>query len=273
MADEGLTFGLALTSDPVRLRRAGATFAERLQEALGAPVRVSFVPHYDALHEALLSGDISAAWLPPLLACRALRAELIEPVALPVRAGSAAYFSAVFSAADSALRKPEDLRGVRAVWVDRSSAAGYVVPRAHLRSVGVELGAAFTDERFAGTHDQVAQAVLSGVADVGATFVSEDERGEVRAGWGRAPVTVIALAGPIPSDVLAMRADVDPLIVARTGEILTRELASAAWSAATSLFEAEAFLAPSPEHFETLSGLLDDIDADAGQPLALPRAR
>jgi len=262
------SLGVALTANPVRLRRASHDLAEALSKALGMRVRPLFAPHYPALLEALHAGDAHAVWLPPLLACRALASEQIEPVALPVRAGAASYFGALFAASDSMLRKPEDLRGMRAAWVDRHSAAGYVVPRAHLRRLGIDPATAFAEERFVGTHDQVAQAVLSGSADVGATYVNEDDQGVVHAGWGRAPVTVLALAGPIPSDVFATRTGTDPLLVARLGELLTRDGDKAVREAACELFEADDFLAPSPEHFEAIGDLLGAIDDD--EAIGLP---
>ena len=107
------------------------------------------------------------------------------------------------------MRSPHDLEGARAAWVDRQSVSGYLLIRAHLRSLGIMPERAFTSDRFFGSHEAVVRAVVDGSADVGATFIHLDERPGrrepriLRAGWGDAKVRVIAHAGPIPSDVVA----------------------------------------------------------------------
>src|SRR5262249_2013074 len=121
------------------------------------------------------------------------------------RNGVSSYSTALFTREGSRFRTLADLDGVRAAWVDRQSAAGYLIIRALLRSKGIDLERAFAADQFLGAHDAGARAVLEGEADVGATFVYMTPGTETiqSAGWGAARVHVIAHAGPIPSDVIA----------------------------------------------------------------------
>src|SRR5262249_10301955 len=127
--------------------------------------------HYQGLLDAMQEGSIDFAWLPPVVALRAMGRLQVVPIALPVRGGVSVYSTALFARSGSRLKNPSDIVGVRAAWVDRQSAAGYIVIRSHLQSLGVNLDRAFRDNLFMGTHDQVVRAVLRGEADVGATFL------------------------------------------------------------------------------------------------------
>jgi phosphonate transport system substrate-binding protein len=105
------------------------------------------------------------------------------------------------------------LRAKRAAWVDRHSAAGFIVPRIKLARIGMNPDGAFGQETFYGSHEAVVRAVAAGQADFGATWVQID-RGKIVGPWSRMTnledsVRVLATFGNIPSDVLAARADVD----------------------------------------------------------------
>lgn len=269
---ESVRVGIAFASHASELRARLERFCSALGGALGVRSSGLGVWHYHRLLEALEMGDIDLAWLPPILAAQAMSRGRVLAIALPVRDGAAFYSTALFTRADARWRSPADLRGVRAAWVDRRSAAGYLVIRAHLRRSGVDLEKAFAADQFHGAHDAVARAVHEGDADVGATFVHIDPKtgAFVRAGWGALPVQVLAHAGPIPSDVLAVGTHVPEELRAAIQATLTGGDAPAVRDAAATLFSAESFLAPEPEHLAPLESLLSDLDEHARRlpPLA-----
>ncbi|HZO12896.1 MAG TPA: PhnD/SsuA/transferrin family substrate-binding protein, partial [Polyangiaceae bacterium] len=168
---DGLAVGIALTTDPDQSRGLLEEFCRCLAQATGVRVTAHGMWHYHHLLEALSAGQLDLVWLPPILALRATARAGCVPIAIPVRHGVSTYSTALFTRPDSRIRNTDDLQGVRAAWVDRQSAAGYLIIRALLRSNGVDLTKAFAHEKFLGTHDAVAQAVLEGEVDVGATFV------------------------------------------------------------------------------------------------------
>jgi phosphonate transport system substrate-binding protein len=120
----------------------------------------------------------------------------------------------------------------------------------------------------------VARAVHDGDADVGATFAHFDAKtgAPLRGGWRDLPVRVIAGAGPIPSDVLAIGTHLSEELRAALQDALVRRPDAKVRATAAALFAAESFLAPEPEHLAPLQGLLADLDEHARRlPPQAPR--
>ena len=255
-------------------------FCRALASATGIPVTARGMWHYHRLLEALETGEVDLAWLPPILALHATVRRRVIPIALPVRNGVSAYSTALFTREDSRIRQISDLDGLRAAWVDRQSAAGYLIIRALLRSKGVDLERAFSADQFLGAHDAVARAVLDGEADVGATFVYMNANpvpGSAEtiqsAGWGAARVHVIAHAGPIPSDVVASNIRMSARVSRMVQQVLIDPGNADIKRTARALLGADGFVVPLSEHLEPLTALLNGLE-DSGAPHSLfPRAR
>jgi phosphonate transport system substrate-binding protein len=256
-----LCVGIALTTDPSTAQRLLDEFCLALAESTGLEVVPRGVWHYHHLLEGLADREIDIVWLPPILALRATANGRVVPIALPVRRGVSAYRSALFARADSTLRTMADLKGVRAAWVDRQSAAGYLIIRAHLAAQGLQLDEAFASETFLGTYDGVAGAVMDGDADVGATYVYLDEQpGQPplirKAGWEDREVHMIAYSGPIPSDIIAA----DRRLPAKLRSVVQAALVEAGnhrlQQAARAMLSADSFVAPTAEHLDPLTKLL-----------------
>jgi phosphonate transport system substrate-binding protein len=179
----------------------------------GTAVGERFAPHvaasYRELAQALQSGAIGVAWMPPIPAIEVEENKIGTVLAVPARKGMASYHSAFVARKGGPTTLRECERG-RAAWVDGESASGYVVPRLHLASLGFDVAHFFSEEIFARTHVAVVDAVVAGRADVGATFCSFDGNGKriLNAGWtesdgsGARAVKMIASAGPIPNDAI-----------------------------------------------------------------------
>lgn len=272
-----IAVGIALTTDPERSRGQLDELCRCLSEALGEEVTAHGMWHYHHLLEALASGDLDLLWLPPVLALRAAGRGLCIPIALPVRHGVSTYSTALFTQPDSKIRSIDDLHGVSAAWVDRQSAAGYLIIRALLKSKGVDLAEAFSHEVFLGTHDAVAGAVADREVDVGATFVYLDpdaSTGTPRAsGWGKRKVHMICFAGSIPSDVIAanrkmpveQRERIQAALVGDAHPELTR--------AARNLVSADSFVAPDQDHLDSLLEILESLEEVSGSHTHFPPPR
>ena len=179
------------------------------------------------------------------------------------------YSTALFARPGSPIGSPAELAGARAAWVDRQSATCYLLIRAHLRALGVDLDRAIASDRFTGSHEEVALAVLEGSADVGASFVHLDPRDDrpLRAAWGAAAVRVIAHAGPIPADVVAVSSRLDPVLRARIQRALVDGAGARLRDASRAMLGAASFVAPRPGHLDAVTALLPGLDEHA-----LPRA-
>lgn len=248
---------------PIPVQSPGAVdgFCRSLEGCIGIPVTGRIYADYASLLAAINDVEVDLAWLPPVLALRTASAGRTLPLALPVRGGVAHYSSALFAPAGSRYAFIQDLGNSRVAWVDRHSTAGYVVIRAWLRSQSINPDTTFFAESFHGSHQAVVHAVMTGAADVGATFAHVDwtTMNVISAGWGNAPVQVVALAGPIPIDVIAASVSLPvsairiirhALIAAPTNDLLRATFA---------LMDATGFVAAESSHVAPLMGLLKHL--------------
>jgi phosphonate transport system substrate-binding protein len=240
-------------------------FVASLAAALGADVDVHRAADYRVVLTGLDQRLVDFAWLPPLVAARAVRGRLADPVALAVRSGTTSYTTVLVARPDSRLRTAADLRNVRVAWVDRQSASGYVVLRAALARAGVLLADAFALEVFVRSHAAVARAVLAGEVDVGATC-AHTENGAVRfarssyagdAGLSADELRVVFEAGPIPSDIFAIRRGVPVRVRSTLESALLHAMPQRLHAAACALTHADGFAVPTHEHRRMLEALID----------------
>ena len=251
---------------------------DELCAALGAATRLDVkgigVWYYHRLVEAMDIGHVDVAWLPPIMAAQAMSRGLAAPLALPVRGGVTSYSTALFTHEHAKIRSVGELVGARAAWVDRQSVSGYLLIRAHLRAIGVDLERAFGADRFTGSHDEVGAAVMDGSADVGASFVHLDPVTEqpLRAAWGDARVRLLALAGPIPADVIAVSTRLDPARAKLVQRALVEGRSQRLRDAAHALIGAEGFAPSRAGHLDAVAALLPRLDVDAvPRPASFPR--
>jgi phosphonate transport system substrate-binding protein len=240
-------------------------FVRALAAALSADVEVHRAADYRVVVTGIQQHLVDFAWLPPLVAARAVRARLVDPLAIAVRHGVTSYSTALVARPDSRVRSIDDLNGVRVAWVDRESASGYVILRAALVRAGVRLAHAFSFETFVRSHAGVASAVRDGKVDVGATCVHADA-GVLRiarspyagdAGLTSDDLRVVFEAGPIPSDLFAIRRDVPIRVRAQLEDALLCRKPQRAHAAALALMHADAFATPTQEHRRMLEALID----------------
>ena len=262
---------MTLTNGATREQLDG--FCHALGVATGFEIEGLGLWYYQRLLAAMEVGDIDVAWLPPILAAQASSEGRGVPLVIPVRGGVSSYSTALFVRHDSPFREVRELASARAAWVDRQSVSGYLLIRAHLRALGLDLERAFREHQFVGTHEAVVDAVLSGRADSGATYLYPDEsKGEAagfegprsaRAGWGQAKVRVLAHAGPIPSDVLAASTRLPNEAALRVRDALLGRQHPALREAAATLLGTDTFLVPVPAHLRSLAALLPRLDEHA----------
>jgi len=168
-------FKLAVVA--VQGRRLGKNDAAHLARYLSRQTRreveAEVFSDYDAAANSLVEKRADVAWLPPLQGYN-VKLGGARPVAKLTREGRDYQLPVIFNHMKSAPTSLKELNHVRAAWVNRNSATGYVFAAAKLDAENVPFKA-FDAQEFLGSHEAVCKAVASGKADVGATFV--DDRG------------------------------------------------------------------------------------------------
>lgn len=257
--NSGATVG-SVSAAAVMLARLDE-LCRRLGSALQTRVIAAPAESYEELGREAGEGNTELAWLPPVIGSRLVQAGRVLPIVLPLRRGKATFHTALFVRDDSKLTHLGEVSGARAAWVDPSSASGYAVIRAALRSSGRRVSQLFASERFEGSHQAVVRAVLEGRADTGATYChTEAGRGIVHGGWGDARVRVLLDYGPIPADVLAVGMQVEGPMIQRLRQLFVSPGEPMVATAACELFEAEGFVRAEPAHFAPLAPLLAHLD-------------
>jgi phosphonate transport system substrate-binding protein len=274
----GLRFLIARSIEHRETPAALERFGAQLAHEIGEPVQLDVVPSYAALEQALAAGEAQLAWLPPILLADGDETRL-SPLVTSLRGGAAEYCSVLFVRADSNFYTLGDLRGSTAAWVDRCSAAGYLLPRLHLVAEGLRLETMFAREQFLGTHDAVVHAVFDGTADVGATFggppgsLAEDanERSGFHDVDPRVPVRVIFRSAPVPSDAVVCDAALpNDLRVRVTAALLHLGTFAVGRRVTRRLFGADGFVTFDPRALAKIRTLVTGARARGWLPWATP---
>jgi len=224
-----ITFGVSQPNGPGRAAEAKAALEPYLSEAMHRPVKVVVLASYEDLAQALAAGKVDLAWAEPVAFVVAQQKNHdVQAIAKALRHGKLFYRAAIFVRADSPAQALADLRGKSFAWVSKTSASGYLFPRALLISQGIDPDAAFRSQSFAGDHPRDCEAVRQRKADAGATFSDERPRGEKPLADGCAespPVSdfrVLAVSAPIPNDVIAARPSFDERVAESTLQVFAQ---------------------------------------------------
>ncbi len=259
-----LTFAI-ISSAPAASALLDAV-CEELSKRTSQAIEPRVLRSYDKLLGAMRDGEVHVAWAPPLVAIDLERADAAKIRLCSRRAGKRDYASAIFTKADGGPRTLADLKGKRMAWVAKESSAGYVVPRLKLLAEGLDPETTFSEQAFRRTHEAVTRSVMAGDADAGATYVSFAGEGAdpVSAGWfeagvQNADVHILATAGPIPTDVIAISAKLDPDRAQTVSDAL-RDLGEPI----RALLNADGFDQPEDTHFDELRKLV--ASAGAAKP-------
>lgn len=260
-----LVFGIISTAPAAQVLLEA--LCEELARQSARKVKPKVLRSYRDLGDQMVQGAVHIAWAPPLLAIELENEGAASVVLCSSRGGSTAFESAIFCKAGAKLVNLSDLEGKRMAWVDKTSSAGYLVPRLKIAASGLDPDSLFSEETFRRTHEAVASAVLKDEVDAGATYVSRDAetRAIVGAGWFEAgamtsDVHIITSAGPIPSDAIALSTKIEQDLA----EALTRDLTTVgdtAQSLIRGLLNADRFERVTGGHFDELRKMVKDASA------------
>ena len=254
------TFGLPPSLGVQPVRELAREFADVLYAAGFSTVLP--MKTYEALQAALIAGEIDAAWGPPIVCARVEAAG--GAVGLrALRGGAATYRAALVSRANDVFDVTSLTAGVfrpRAVWVDRWSMAGYLLPRALLRAHGLDLAAALLGERLVGSYAACIDALLDFEADLTSTFISAVPGATLAQAWpDRAHrLKMIALSDASPNDGVVLSPALAPprtqALLAGLDKLLANARSRGVLAAS---FKVDGFDRPPPATYAPLLALLD----------------
>jgi len=225
-----------------------------------------FVPQFAASYRELAAtlgnGKTGLAWMPPIPAVELEDNGAAFVLALPTRKGQATYHSALITRKGAA-KTIEECKGRSIAWVDQESASGYVMPRLHLASIGIDVGKFFSKEIFAKTHMGVVDAVLGGRVDVGATYCNFEpgSKNLANAAWtdfdgnNVRSIDMLTSTGAIPNDAIVGTSKL-PLPLRASATRFLIELSPRGKQLFEQLLRATEFRVSRPGHFDPLKHMV-----------------
>jgi phosphonate transport system substrate-binding protein len=214
---------------------------------------------YEDLEQALFAGGVDVAWGPPIV-CARMEAAGGAILLRGVRGEERTYRSALVVRAQDTFDLASLDRGMfrpRAAWVDRSSTGGYLLARAHLRSLGVAFDRAFLQQSMLGSYAACIDALLGFETDLSALFVGKQGLEPV---WGPKGqrLKVLAYTDEVPNDGVVL----SPALAADRAAILRERLAKVLAAPAlrrqvTAMLHVDDFDVPPPGTYAPVLKLCD----------------
>lgn len=167
-AQAEVRLGILPRLSAVELYDMFSPLARYLSKETGEKVSLVIPRDFDAFKAAARAGQIDVGFANPLIYVQLKKEMALDPLALASEAKAGPRFRGVIIARkDSTIRSIHDLKGKRLMFVDKSSAAGYIFQMMALSSAGMDVKKDFITLPFAKTHDVVVKAVFNGAADAG----------------------------------------------------------------------------------------------------------
>jgi phosphonate transport system substrate-binding protein len=162
--DEPLQVGLIPNENPEEVEAQYQPLEDYLKKELGREVELSVPTTYNAVVEAMVSGELDLAYFGGLTYVQARQRADVHPLFTEVnpRTGTTKYRSVIIVPADSDIEKVEDLEGKDFAFGSVSSTSGSLYPSIMLNQAGIDYRTDLGEVVYTGGHDTTAQAVANG---------------------------------------------------------------------------------------------------------------
>ncbi len=209
--DNFILIGLVPEENIFRQMERYAPIAAYLSEKIGVRVKLIILPSYGDIVENFSTGGMDGAFCGSLTYALLHEKLGVEVLARPVGLdGASSYRGIIFAREDSGIKKAEDMRGQRFAFVDRASAAGYLLPLTYFRGHGIkDYKRYFKETYFTGTHQDAIYDVLNRKADIGVAKNSVLRRLAAYDPAVANELHVIAYSPEFPETSLVLRRDLD----------------------------------------------------------------
>lgn len=168
-SQEILRVGLIPNQNPEEVEAQYQPLEDYLAEEIGREVEVSVPATYNAVVEALVSGELDMAYFGGLTYVQARQRADVTPLVTEVNpyTGTTKYHSLIIAPTDSDITEVEDIEGRDFAFGSVSSTSGSLYPSIMLNKAGIDYRTDLGEFTYTGGHDTTAQAVANGRVDAG----------------------------------------------------------------------------------------------------------
>ncbi|MDQ3237796.1 MAG: phosphate/phosphite/phosphonate ABC transporter substrate-binding protein, partial [Actinomycetota bacterium] len=153
--DEPLQVGLIPNENPDEVEAQYQPLEDYLKKELGREVELSVPTTYNAVVEAMVSGELDLAYFGGLTYVQARQRADVHPLFTEVnpRTGTTKYRSVIIVPANSSVQKVEDLEGETFAFGSVSSTSGSLYPSIMLDQAGIDYRTDLGEVIYTGGHD------------------------------------------------------------------------------------------------------------------------
>ena len=208
-AQEPLRVGLVPNQNPEKVEAEYAPLADYLSKEVGKRVELSVPASYNAVVEAMASGELDLAYFGGLTYVQARERAKVHPLVTEInpRTRDTTYRSVIIVPSESTVREVSELRGEDFAFGSVSSTSGSLYPSIMLKEAGIDYRTDLGETTYTGGHDATAQAVAGGRVAAGGIedriLYRLEEEGAIEEG----SVRVIAESEPIQGYPWVVRDD------------------------------------------------------------------
>jgi len=190
--------------------------ANYLAAQLKRPVQLRTVDSWEGLAKSLANGETDLALMGPwgyVLANHEAAAQVISTILYD---GKPEYFAIIVTRPDSGIKNLSDLKGKSFAFGDKGSTSGYLIPRHHFMTLGINPETYFSKVLYT-KHQAIETQVVQGTLDAGADYnrnrTAMIEQGLINAAQSK----IIWQSAPLPNDAFAVSQSLaaDKALVAR----------------------------------------------------------
>jgi len=205
--------------NPAAVKSAIQPMGDYFGKKLGIPVEFDFTTDYTSAIEAIRAKKVHIAYLSPFSYVLASQAHDITPIVTLGEGGKhTMYHSVIFTNVKTGTNSMNDVKAkaksLTLCFSDPASTSGHLIPKAYLRTIGLDPDVAFKQTIFAGSHAASVLSVASGKIDIGC---STSEYGlELLEGKGlvkKEQIKVLWQSDPIVSSPIVARNDLNKELV------------------------------------------------------------
>ena len=184
--------------------------ASYISEKTGVKIKLTVLSRYGDVVERFISRGMDGAFFDALTGTMAITKLNVHPVVRPVNLDNTSTVrSYIFARTDSNIKSVKDMKGKRAVFVDRATATGYLFAVAFLQENGIsDIDRFFSEYFFTGSHDSAIYSVLDNRADVGSAQSTIFNMLILKDPTIKRELRIIAESEEFPETTLCLRRDI-----------------------------------------------------------------
>ena len=205
-------FGIVPLESAIIMKKKFEPLINYLNKSLNLHYSNLVAVTYEDSIEEIGTNKVSFAYMTPSTYLEASKKYKIEPLVYAIKNGSPTYKSVFVAPINSKISSIQDLKSKKIAFGSKMSTGSSLIPKAMLKAAGIEL-ISLAAYDYLGSHDNVANAVISGEFDAGALMDSaaEDFKNSLK---------IIAYSDPIPQFPICAGNDVNADLKLKMKDIL-----------------------------------------------------